>query len=282
MKKVLVLTVVAALAIGTTAGAYIDNGDGTVTLEYGDSYGSVAADYNLNYYNLGYYNCEDPDSTVVLPGQTIYLGESSYGSYWGGSGYTDYGYSDQTYESGGSGYDYSSNQTYDSGYSQPIYTEESVYGSSYIPVGYDVNSGYNASVACQLQDGVEIAPGQTYNIDNYLGDGGYGYGFIDSTCLDGQGGTYQAPGGGICGVSTAVHVAGKKAGLTILRRVPHNNGDGTTGVSYASADDQAAFNAGGANLIMRNDTDQTVKLSASYDGYGVSASWQGCHDADNR
>ena len=280
MKKVLVATLIASVAIGMKAGAYIDLGNGQVILEYGDSYGSVAADYDLNYYNLGYYNGQDPDAVVVMPGDVISIGQASAASYY-------YGYEDETYSS------YSYNESYDSGYDyggyyggyndysyQSDYSE--VYGSSYIPVGYDANSGYNANVACQLQDGVEIAPGQTYNIDNYLGDGGYGYGFIDSTCLDGQGGTFQAPGGGICGVSTAIHKAGKEAGLTILRRVPHNNGDGTTGVSYASAEDQAAFNAGGANLIMRNDTGQTVKLSASYDGYGVSAKWLGCHDADNR
>ena len=280
MKKVLVATLIAAVAIGTQAGAYIDLGNGQVQLEYGDSYGSVAGAMGLNYYNLGYYNGCDPDYTVVHPGDVISIGQASAGSYY-------YGYEDNASYYGGydSGYGYN----YEPEYSyQPenYYSYEQdysqVYGSSYIPVGYDANSGYNANVACKLMDGVEIAPGQTYNIDDYLGDGGYGYGFIDSTCLDGQGGTFQAPGGGICGVSTAIHKAGKEAGLTILRRVPHNNGDGTTGVSYASAEDQAAFNAGGANLIMRNDTGQTVKLSASYDGYGVSAKWLGCHDADNR
>lgn len=281
--------------------AYVVNEDGSITLEYGDSYGNVAADFGLNYYNLGYYNGQNPDSDVVLPGQTIHLGESSYGSYWGGTGYTDYGYSDQTYASSGTNDYYSSygevysdwsgntwGQQYTDpyyGYSEPAYYDGTVYGSSYIATGYGDASGYNANVACQLTDGVTLAPGETYYIDNYLGDGGYGMGFIDSECLDGQGGTFLAPGGGICSVSTAIHMASKDAGLTIVRRVPHNNGDGTTGVSYASADDQAAFSAGGANLIVQNNTDQNVTLSTSYDGNGVSAKWignGGCFEKDNR
>lgn len=291
MKKLVVIAVL-TLGLGSKAGAFVDLGNGQVMLEYGDSYGSVGAAYDVNYYNLGFYNGVNPDEVVVQPGQVINIGYTSGQEYYYGEQtyveptyveptyYTEPSCTEPTYYTEPSytepAYYTEPSYTEPAYYQEPSYTAEPTYttiGKSYVYTGYGDNSGYNADRACQLNNEIIIPAGGTYAASAYIGTGGYDMGFVDSTCLDGNGGTFQAPGGGICGVTTAIHMAGKSAGLTVVQANAHNNGDGTTGVGYATAEDQASYNYGTSDLVMVNPYDHAVKLTCQYSGGAISATW---------
>ncbi len=301
---------------------HYDPSDGGIVFDWDDSYGGIAADFNMNYYNLGFYNGENPDEVICYPGKKIFIGQTSgqeyfYGNtdtthYWSDPSYqpvSTYNYTEPTYN-----YDYSytppvenytncydeygnyvyynpnynvvnenNNHTYDingtvyedtSSHYNDYTVTNNVYGSSYVALGYGGGSATNAARAAELNNNIIIPAGGIYSASSYLGDGGYGMGFVDATCLDGMGGTFQAPGGGICGITTTIHMAGKNTeGMTILQANPHNNGDGTTGVSYASPEDQASFSAGSSDLVMRNDTGHDLILNCSYVNGGATASF---------
>lgn len=292
MKKVLAITMAAVLAMGTSASAYIDLGNGQVQLEYGESYGSVAAAYGVNYYNLGYYNNCDVDSCVVQPGDVINIGTASAQSYYYGANdgsatnstyystpdYTAYYDNGTVYaDSYNDTYYYDNSTVYVDSYTEPSYAyAEPSYdwagGSASIAAGYGGNAGVNVARACELNNNIVIPAGGTYYASAYLGDGSYDMGFVDATCLNSDGTTYQAPGGGICPVTTTIHMAGKAAGLNVIQANPHNGGS-DTGVSYAAAEDQAMFNAGTSDLIMSNPYDHDIVLTCSYVNGVITASF---------
>ncbi len=158
MKRIL-LTATAFLLLGTQASAYIDLGNGYVELEYGDSYGSVGADYDINYYNLGYYNGVDPDQTVVYPGDIIQLGYASAAEYYYGetTSYSDcYNYNyDYSYDYGygyDCGYNYDYGYNYDCGYNYN-------YGYDY---GYSYDYGYNSGYDYTLNNNYGYTSGTDY------------------------------------------------------------------------------------------------------------------------
>lgn len=162
--RTLALTVSAVLAFELPVSAYIDLGNGYVELEYGDSYGSIGAAYDVNYYNLGYYNGVDPDEVVVYPGDVIqigyssadeyYYGETSYNDYYG-SDYYDYGYSNNNYYD--NYYDYSYDYSYDTNYQ---------YGYDY---GYTDTSDYGITYGFEY-----------YTTDEYGNDIAYEYGYTEN------------------------------------------------------------------------------------------------------
>lgn len=320
--KRLLLTGAFVLGFGLSVSAYTINGDGSVTLDYGDSLGSVAADFNMNYNNLGYYNGLDADYAVVQPGQTLYLGESSYSSLYGGE-HPDYGYSNQAY-SGSTAYtpNYSTDaygytintNYYDSPYyGEPAYNEysteysyydengmlqegyetlaadgskvvygtvtdynsvyDTVIGTASCAIGYSGNAGVNVSRACELNNNIVIPAGGTYSASTYIGAGDASMGFVEATCLNSDGTTFEAYGGGICPVTTYIYQAGRDAGLDVVKRQEHQGGDSYTCPYAPNAEDQAMYNYGTSDLVMVNNTGKDIVLNCSYVNGVISATW---------
>ena len=318
MKNKIALLTIALIGMSSNVSAFIDNGNGTVTLEYGESYGSIANDYNMNYMDLGQANGVNPHDVVVHPGDVINIGGATFepsnenhmcdnigtytenqtyvenpsyteSQYYGQPAYNEYseeyGYYDDcgnwtegynTLASDGNRVDYGTTYVEDTGYySDVVYGSNGTSGSASIVAGYGGNAGQNVALACSLNNNIVIPAHGTYSASAYLGDGGYDMGFLDATCLNSDGTTYQAAGGGICPVTTTIHMAGKAAGLEVVQANPHNGGNGSTGVTYALPEDQAMFNAGTSDLVMVNPYDYPITLNCGYDGSVITASFNG-------
>lgn len=264
MRRKALLIALLLMSMGSKAEAFTDCG-WYVVLEDGESYGSVASAYGLNYYDLGRYNGVNPDDVVVHAGDTIAIGAIPYDTHKTPdyTYYLDNGTVEQGYETG---VDWQDTTGYESGY---VYADDNgVYGSAYISAGYTGNAGINVSRACELNNGVVIPAGGTYCASNYIGAGDASMGFVEAMGLMADGSSVPMYGSGICPVTTAIYQAGRDAGLEVVARQPHVGG----ACSYAPEEEnQAMYNYGTSDLVMVNPYPYPIELKCGYDGYTISA-----------
>jgi vancomycin resistance protein YoaR len=78
----------------------------------------------------------------------------------------------------------------------------------------------NITTAAERFDGVLVAPGETFSMDNTLGDVSLDNGYAEAPIIFG-GRTIQGVGGGVCQVSTTLFRAAFFAGFPVVQRVPH-------------------------------------------------------------
>ncbi|MCR5146339.1 MAG: VanW family protein [Clostridia bacterium] len=123
----------------------------------------------------------------------------------------------------------------------------------------DSASWNNIEVSLATLNGLQLAPGETFNWDNYIGwqTTSENYGYMDAPVLVGTDVGY-ATGGGVCVTSTALFQAARDAGMAIYERHDHSRG-----VSYAVPGDEASVSYGCMNLIFNNTTGNYVTFYTS-------------------
>lgn len=132
----------------------------------------------------------------------------------------------------------------------------------------DYTSWNNIQVSLETLNGMTLAPGETFNWDNYIGwaTTSTSYGYQEAPVFFGTETGYET-GGGVCVTSTALFQAARSAGMNIVERHDHSQR-----VGYATPGNEAAVSYGCLNLVFTNTTGQTVVFytSCSYGCLTVS------------
>lgn len=123
----------------------------------------------------------------------------------------------------------------------------------------DSASWNNIEVSLGTLNGMTLAPGETFNWDNYIGwqTTSENYGYMDAPVLVGTD-VGSATGGGVCVTSTALFQAARDAGMAIYERHDHSRG-----VGYATPGNEASVSYGCMNLIFNNTTGYNVTFYTS-------------------
>lgn len=132
----------------------------------------------------------------------------------------------------------------------------------------DSASWNNIEVSMSYLNGMTLAPGESFDWNNYIGwmTISSEYGYQEAPVFVGTEVAYAA-GGGICVTSTALYQAARDAGMNIIERHDHSKN-----VSYANPGDEASVSYGEINLVFENTTGQNVVFytSCSYGSVTVS------------
>lgn len=131
---------------------------------------------------------------------------------------------------------------------------------------YNKNSRYNMHLAADYQNGVVIAPGQSYSHLKVVHPEGVENIYVDSTIFVGNGKTAQASGGGICQTSSTTYAAivsaeekGIKTGLNVTAQAPHSGK-----VNYVPRKYEATVSSGSQDFCFRNCNNYSIKIVTSY------------------
>lgn len=131
---------------------------------------------------------------------------------------------------------------------------------------YNKNSRYNMHLAADYQNGVVIAPGQSYSHLKTVHPQGVENIYVDSTIFVGNGKTAQASGGGICQTSSTTYAAiasaqekGIKTGLNVTAQAPHSGK-----VNYVPRKYEATVSSGSQDFCFRNCNNYSIKIVTSY------------------
>ena len=131
---------------------------------------------------------------------------------------------------------------------------------------YNKNSRYNMHLAADYQNGVVIAPGESYSHLKVVHPDGVENIYVDSTIFVGNGKTAQASGGGICQTSSTTYAAiasaeekGIKTGLNVTAQAPHSGK-----VNYVPRKYEATVSSGSQDFCFRNCNDYSIKIVTSY------------------
>ncbi len=125
------------------------------------------------------------------------------------------------------------------------------------------NSNINARIACNYLNGVTVAPGATFSYSNALGgDTTPDKGYVQSNVISG-GNNAVGYGGGVCKISSCLYQAACHANLTIVERHPHSHN-----VGYYDQQHDAAIAYPYKDLRFKNNTGDTIMISATYDDAG--------------
>lgn len=132
----------------------------------------------------------------------------------------------------------------------------------------DSASWNNIEVSMSYLNGMTLAPGESFDWNNYIGwmTISSEYGYQEAPVFVGTEVAYAA-GGGVCVTSTALYQAARDAGMNIIERHDHSKN-----VSYANPGDEASVSYGEINLVFENTTSQNVVFytSCSYGSVTVS------------
>lgn len=132
----------------------------------------------------------------------------------------------------------------------------------------DSASWNNIEVSMSYLNGMTLAPGESFDWNNYIGwmTISSEYGYQEAPVFVGTEVAYAA-GGGVCVTSTALYQAARDAGMNIIERHDHSKN-----VSYANPGDEASVSYGEINLVFENTTGQNVVFytSCSYGSVTVS------------
>lgn len=127
----------------------------------------------------------------------------------------------------------------------------------------DENRAVNIELAAQALEGWEIKPGETFSMNEVLGDTSKDERYqiaaiVGGTTLE------QGRGGGVCQVSTALYIAALKANMEIVERTPH-----TIVSDYAPIGLDATLSYGEIDLCIKNNFDTSVFIRATALGQTV-------------
>lgn len=131
-----------------------------------------------------------------------------------------------------------------------VYSSFSTY--FYSPAGRTTN----IKVACKYIDGTLLAPGEVFSFNDVVGQRTAKRGFKKATVYRGQE-VAEGFGGGVCQVSTTLFNAALLGNLDIVERSQHS-----MKVHYVDAGRDAAISWGTQDFKFRNNTDETIKISA--------------------
>jgi vancomycin resistance protein YoaR len=121
---------------------------------------------------------------------------------------------------------------------------------------------HNILLASGRTDGVLVAPGGTYSMNNSIGEVSAKTGY-DTAYIISQGRTVLGEGGGVCQVSTTLFRAVLNSGLPVTMRYPH-----AYRVRYYELDSKVGFDAAvfqpSLDLQFKNDTQAYVLVESSW------------------
>lgn len=137
------------------------------------------------------------------------------------------------------------------------------YGSS------NSNRKFNVEKAAKLVNGVVVDPGETFSMNDTIGDRTYANGWKGAAAIV-RGSTETQAGGGVCQVSSTMYNAVVKSDLEIVYRRNHSSK-----VGYVPAGLDATINTGTIDFKWKNNTDKPVLIRASANGSSLTVSIYG-------
>lgn len=116
----------------------------------------------------------------------------------------------------------------------------------------------NVELAASMINGMEIAPGERFSFSNSIGSRTIANGYVVAPSFAG-GRVVSSVGGGICQVSSTIHVAMLLAGITPTQRYAHS-----LPVDYVPKGLDSAIVEGYKDLTFTNNYDFTIVIGATY------------------
>ena len=122
--------------------------------------------------------------------------------------------------------------------------------------GRYVNRAHNVALAAKLLHGAVIQPGETLSFNERVGERSEERGFRNAPVIA-NGRIRQGLGGGVCQVSTTLHLAALSSGLEIVEHRTHSRTS-----SYAAAGLDATVAWGTIDYVVRNPYDFPITVTA--------------------
>ena len=124
---------------------------------------------------------------------------------------------------------------------------------------YDVaeDRAVNVELAASMINGMEIKPGDRFSFSNSIGSRTLANGYVVAPSFAG-GKVVSSVGGGICQVSSTIHVAMLLAGITPTQRYAHS-----LPVDYVPKGLDSAIVEGYKDLTFTNNFDFTIVINAT-------------------
>ncbi len=124
---------------------------------------------------------------------------------------------------------------------------------------------HNIKLAVSKLNNATIEPGEEFSFNDTVGGMGANQGYKKATGFNGNGKKVKIYGGGMCQISSTLYNAALIAKLEITERHPHSRR-----VYYVPKDKDATVSYGGADLKFKNNSNGTIKISATTDGHEVT------------
>lgn len=121
-------------------------------------------------------------------------------------------------------------------------------------------SNTNARLACDLIDGITVAPGKEFSFNGTTGERTSEKGFVKADVIVNKQ-HVKALGGGVCKVSTGIYNTVLGAGLNVTERYSHS-----LKCTYAKQD--ATVSYGSKDFKFVNNTDKSIVVGTAYDANG--------------
>ena len=233
----------------------------TVDRTYENTYAVVSVNDSLNIRQRA--NKEASALTHVKSGSILKVYEKMQNNWYKVEGNTIEGYVSGEYIKILTDEEY---KTYSSDTNNLLNPSENIIATYTSTSTYNKNSRYNMHLAADYQNGVVIAPGQSYSHLKVVHPEGVENIYVDSTIFVGNGKTAQASGGGICQTSSTTYAAiasaeekGIKTGLNVTAQAPHSGK-----VNYVPRKYEATVSSGSQDFCFRNCNDYSIKIVTSY------------------
>ena len=252
---------------GYVSGEYIkvltqeEIGEMTVDRTYENTYAVVSVNDSLNIRQRA--NKEASALTHVKSGSILKVYEKMQNNWYKVEGNTIEGYVSGEYIKILTDEEY---KVYSSDTNNLLNPSENIIATYTSTSTYNKNSRYNMHLAADYQNGVVIAPGESYSHLKVVHPEGVENIYVDSTIFVGNGKTAQASGGGICQTSSTTYAAiasaeekGIKTGLNVTAQAPHSGK-----VNYVPRKYEATVSSGSQDFCFRNCNDYSIKIVTSY------------------
>lgn len=233
----------------------------TVDRTYENTYAVVSVNDSLNIRQRA--NKEASALTHVKPGSILKVYEKMQNNWYKVEGNTIEGYVSGEYIKILTDEEY---KAYSSDTNNLLNPSENIIATYTSTSTYNKNSRYNMHLAADYQNGVIIAPGESYSHLKVVHPEGVENIYVDSTIFVGNGKTAQASGGGICQTSSTTYAAiasaeekGIKTGLNVTAQAPHSGK-----VNYVPRKYEATVSSGSQDFCFRNCNDYSIKIVTSY------------------
>ena len=233
----------------------------TVDRTYENTYAVVSVNDSLNIRQRA--NKEASALTHVKPGSILKVYEKMQNNWYKVEGNTIEGYVSGEYIKILTDEEY---KAYSSDTNNLLNPSENIIATYTSTSTYNKNSRYNMHLAADYQNGVVIAPGESYSHLKVVHPEGVENIYVDSTIFVGNGKTAQASGGGICQTSSTTYAAivsaeekGIKTGLNVTAQAPHSGK-----VNYVPRKYEATVSSGSQDFCFRNCNSYSIKIVTSY------------------
>ena len=129
--------------------------------------------------------------------------------------------------------------------------------SSYETKIYDKipDRNINLTICANAINGYILPPDKIFSFNDIVGERTYEKGYRDAVIYNEKGEKEMDVGGGICQISTTLHMAAKNAGLNITERHNHKRE-----VPYEALGNDAAVSFNGQDFKFKNNSQAYIKL----------------------